>query len=110
MVKVIFVSVKNLHPQLTNEQIDTLKKNPKKFYHILECEGRVLWIKHRGSSTKQGAATHADFSLQHIAHIKAYPYSVNADYAQEAFKFLGLPVPRNPIKVDQENLLPVKKF
>lgn len=97
VTKIIFVSHSNPHPHLNRTQLELLEKNSDLIYHLLENEGRYLWLSHLGSKTKQGAAAKANLSLQKISEVKKYK-NVHASLVQEIFKFLGLPVPREAMK------------
>jgi len=92
-INIIFVSSSDLHHSLNENQKQLLLNNPDKIYHILECDGRYLWLSHLGSKTKQGAASKANKSLQLISHVRQYK-NVHKTLMTEIFKFIGVPIPK----------------
>lgn len=92
-INIVFISSKNIHPFLNKKQIEILLKNPDLTYHILECDGRYLWLSHQGSKTLKGAQSKADKSLELINHTRQFK-NVNKSLMQDVFKFIGVPIPQ----------------
>lgn len=94
-IKVILFSAQDLVPafSLNESQRQVILNNPNLIYHILECDGRYLWLSHLGSKTKQGASSKANKSLQLISHVRQFK-NVNKTLMSDIFKFIGVPIPQ----------------
>lgn len=92
-INIIFVSASKLHYSLNENQKEIILKNPTKIYHLLECDGRYLWLSHSGAKTQQGAASRANKSLQLISHVRQYK-NVHKSLMVDIFKFIGVPIPK----------------